>query len=215
MTITTVTEVSNELNGMTLNSSTTPTSTVVSGWISDASNYVELITGRVFGTATATSSYFDYDGSGALILPNKPVNSITELKYEKNGLGANSESWTSLTEGRTNDYIIYDDEGWIEFFGNNIPCYGHKNVCVTYNYGEATIPETIKMAATKLVAARVIGAVINSQSKDEGGSVSVGTIRVTDPTTFGLNNKEKLTLEVEDLLNAYGTFKTYSFNRNY
>ena len=215
MAITTVTNVSNELNGMTLNSTTTPTSTVVTGWITEASNEIELATGRLFSTTTFSSSIFDYDGSGKLILPYKPVNSISLLKYEKNGLGATPESWTTLTEGRTNDYILYKEEGWIDFFGNTIPTYGRQNVCVSGNYGEATVPSIITKAASKMVAMRVISGVVNSQSKDEGGTVSVGTITVTDPSTFGLDNSRQLQTDIDKLLDTYGTLKTYSFNRNY
>lgn len=215
MVITTVTNVSNELNGMTLDASSTPTSTVVSGWITEAANEIELATGRLFSTTTFSSSYFDYDGSGKIILPYKPVNSITELKYEKNGLGATSESWTELTEGRTNDFILYTDEGWIDFFGNTRPTYGRQNVCISGNYGETTVPSIITKAASKMVAMRVIGGVVNSQSKDEGGTVSVGTITVTDPSTFGLDNRRQLQDDINNLLSTYGTLKTYSFNRLY
>ncbi|WP_298752991.1 hypothetical protein [uncultured Arcobacter sp.] len=204
MAYTTVADVSNELKGLTLNSSTTPTSTVVSGWIDESDSQIDLKTGKVWSSTLATSTYLDYNGSGVLYLPHAPVNAVTELKYEVNGLGADSASWSTLTEGRTGNFILYGDEGEIKFFGNNYPSAGYQNICVTYNYGYITTPDYIKRLSTLMSAQRVIQATVNSMSQEEGGSVTVGNISITDPDTFSLDTVNSINNEIKMILDELG-----------
>ena len=58
-------------------------------------------------------------------------------------------------EGRDKDYWISYEDGVI-FFIDETPAIGKKTVRVTYDYGEATVPEDIKEAAIKLTAINLI-----------------------------------------------------------
>jgi hypothetical protein len=220
---TTTTDVSAELGGVSISTSSTPTTATVQSWIADASDEVEQLTGRIWGISAVTSDsyeYVDYDGSGRIRLKNYPVVSIESLEYEANGLGATSAAWSSMTEGRisSTDYIIFKDEGIVMLHpsatGKQIP-YGHQNVRVTYTYGHTTTPRNIRRLTTLLVAKRYILTVANKSASVEGGSVSVGSIRVSDPTNYVLSHLGRIETEIDYLLEkVVSTFKPHIYDSN-
>lgn len=211
-TYTTVDNISNELNGLTINSTTVPSSTVVEGWIDEAEALIELKTGKVWGSSTASSAVFDYDGRGHIILPYKPIISVTKVEYETQGLGASSTTWSTITEGRgnTNNFIVYKPEGRIEFRGS-APTAGSQNLRVTLDYGYTSVPSTITTLTTKMVANRVTGAVVQAQAQEGGGSVSVGNISITDPTTFGLDAVQQRNKEISELFGLVQGIKSVGY----
>lgn len=216
MAYTTTSEISAELGGYTINESSTPSSTVVSGWITEAEAYINERTGMIFSSNAYSNEYYDYDGSGFLKLNKNPIISITKLEYEANGLDSDSDNWITLTEGRrsTNSYIIYKEDGEIEFHGVTKPTYGYQNIRVSYTAGYATVPYYIKRLTTLIVAKRVIMSVLNSSASEVGGSVSVGTISVSDPSAFGHNHIKSMTDEINDLFKTC-SLKNYNITRNY
>ena len=202
-------------------STTTPSLDTVNRWISEESRLIELKTGQVFANSAETSVYFDYDGSGIFRLPNSPIISIEELKYNENGLGT-AASWLTLTEGNAYNFILYKDEGEIEFFAgesatNKItPKAGNKKLLISYTHGYAEVPYEIVKLCTLLVSKRVIMTLINSQSNSEGGNIQVGTISVTDPSNFSVNYIKSMNQEISDLWNTIGqNFNTFRFTRVY
>lgn len=212
---TTIALVSAELNGFSITASSTPSSSVVTNWIIEASRDVELLTNQVWSSTTATSEYHDYDGSGFFFTYNKPIITITSLHAESNGINATTASWYQLLEGRTidKDFIVYRDEGEIRFHGNKMPNEGYQNLCVTYTYGYNTTPTEIQRLATLLAAKRVIYSIVNGSATSEGGSISVGTISVSDPSTFGHSHIKNMDMEIESLLSSIGKLKTYRVDR--
>jgi len=215
MTYTTIDFVSYELNNLTIDSSSIPSSTAVIGWIDDADSEINLRTGKIWSSTTASSVLLDYDGTGFLKLPFTPVISITSLEYEENGLGASSTSWKPLTEGRTEDYISYVMDGEVEFFGSSKPPKGYQNIRITYVYGYANTPAYISRLATLIVAKRVIAATINKSSQGEGGSVTVGNISITDPSNFSVGYIQNIGTEINDIYKRIGTSKIFVGKRHY
>jgi hypothetical protein len=215
MTYTYVDLVSNELNGLEIGTTTFPSINVVKNWIEDADAEINLRTGKVWSSTLATSSYVDYDGSGYLRLPYAPVINVSSLQYENQGLGADSENWTALTEGRTNDYILYVMDGEIQFLGSSLPPKGQQNICITYAYGYANTPVYITRLATLLVAKRCIMATINSSAQGEGGSVTVGNISITDPSQFSVNYIRSMNQEIDDIYERIGQVKVFRPSRVY
>ena len=207
--------VSAELNDLEIGSSTTPSINTVNMWIEDATADINLRTGKVWESTVATSVYLDYDGSGFLKFPENPLLTVTELKYEVNGLGADSVSWSTLTEGRTGNFITYVLDGEIEFFGDYIPPKGYQNICVSYTYGYATTPAYITRLATLLVASRVIKATINASAQGEGGSVTVGNISITDPSNFSVGYIKDMKSEIDDIYKRIGTTNVFVGKRHY
>lgn len=216
MAYTTVDYVSAELNGLTIDSTTTPSSTTVSNWIDQVTTQIELQTGRVWESTVKESAIFDADGSDYFRFPEAPVISVSTFEYEDQGLGADSENWTSLTEGRTNDYILYVNDGEIQYTGNTSnPPKGYKNLRITYTYGYSTTPAYITRLATLMVAARVVETVINESAQQGGGSVTVGNISITDPTTFSVSHLRAIKDEAHGILGTIGDTFVYRPSRNY
>jgi hypothetical protein len=217
MSYITISDVSNELNGLTINGSSVPSSSTVDSWITQETSILNRETGRVWGTESVTDEYYDYDGSGILRLNNAPVISIDSISYEKNGINAATELWVSLTEGRTSayDFFVYKDEAELHFHGTSKPTSGFQNIKVSYTYGYETINETVKSILSKIVALRVIDSIINGQSTQEGGSITVDVITISDPTTFSLNRVKQLKQDISDLKSTLGKFKNYRYNRRW
>ncbi len=213
----TVTDVSNELNGFTIDASSTPSLTTVTTWIEQESALLDKETGRSWGINTVTDEYHDYDSSGSILLDHAPVISITSLSTERNGVDGDTEDWDTLLEGRTNgyDFYVYKDEGDVIFHGDNTPYKGYKNIKVSYTWGYSSTNEIATMIVAKQVALRVISTVISGSTTTEGGSVTVGAISISDPSTFSLERVKQLKEDITELKSKLGTFKTYRINRRY
>lgn len=216
MTYTTTTKISEELGGYTINTSSIPSSSTVEGWILEAVSEINEKTGMSWSVNTETDEVLDYDGSGVLRLNHAPIISIIKLENEVNGIGASSESWNELTEGRlsTNSFTKYSDEGELEFH-TSTPRSGYQNMKVTYTWGTETVPLQVQRLATLMVAKRVTDSVINNSATNEGGSLSVGTISISDPSMFGLKHKSETNNEINSLFKTIGQFKTFRVNRRW
>ena len=214
---TNILNVSNELNGYSINSSTTPSDVTVLKWIEEASSEIDNATGMVWDKRIVSNEVHDYDGSGTFHTYNNPILSVTSLYKEVNGVGGSSESWTLLSEGRlsTQDFMVYKPEGEIVFHGSRMPQAGFQNLKVSYSYGFSTTPVFIERLATLMVAKRMIYSVQSGSATNEGGTVSVGTITVSDPTTFGTNHLKSMSEEINSLFAKAGTLKTYRLDRRY
>jgi len=221
MVYTTPSEVSAELGGFSLTASSTPTSTQVESWISDAESEVNELTGRVWESTAITSTsyeYQDYDGSGTIRLKKYPVISVQSLEYDAEGLGAASTVWSTLSEGRTSgeNFILYKEEGLINFHsstnGATTPV-GRQNMRLTYTHGTATTPNHVKRLTTLITAKRLIMSVASKAGSEEGGSISVGTISVDDPNNYVHTHLKSVSGELEYLLkHVTNTFKPYIFD---
>lgn len=187
-----------------LSSSTIPTSTTVSRWITEASEEVDMLTNNVYSSTTATSVYVDYDGSGILLLPYTAIQSLT-LKYNKNDYTAQSTDWVTLEEGTGKNYLLYSDSGEVVFINGNyatnklVPCSGAKRFCITTTYGESAVPLSIQHLTTLMVSKRMLLSMINSQANSEGGTIQVGTISISDPSMFSQGYITKLSDEIDRL----------------
>jgi predicted outer membrane repeat protein len=120
-----------------------------------------------------------------------------------------------LSEGRTNskDFIVYLDEAEIEFHGSRVPFSGYQNIRVTYTWGANSVPYQVKRLATLMVAKRVTDSVMNNSATNEGGSLSVGTISISDPSRFGENHRKQVGVEISELFRTIGQFKLYRLNK--
>lgn len=197
----------------TFSSSTIPTLDTVTTWIEEASREIEVRTGNLFSSTLNSSTYVDYDGDCIFRLPQSPVIAINELRYNNSPLGETS-SWITLEEGYDKDFITYLDEAEVEFI---VPYnQGKKKICITYSSGFTTVPLDIQRLCTLLVAKRVIMSLSNSQSNTEGGDIQVGTIRVSDPSTYSVTYLKSMNQEINDLYDKCGySFKTSRLTRVY
>lgn len=217
MSYTNIDLISAELGGLTISSTTTPSESDVNSWISQAESEIEAKTGKVWSSTAFTSTTLDSDGGQYFRFPWAPVISISLFQFETNGLGASSESWTSLTEGRNNDFILYVNDGEIEFTGkSNKPGYGKQNIVASGVYGYSVVPPRIQSLATMMVVKKVIDATINASAQEEGGSVTVGNISITDPSTFSVSHVRQLRANIKDMFDELaGTSYVYRPRRVY
>jgi len=214
---TAITDVSNELNGFSITSTSTPSIITVKDWITESDSQTNLMTGRVWSSETASSETYDYDGSGSIFTKYAPIISVTEVLVETAGIDAAASVWSERTEGRTNanDFMLYKNDGELVFHGTQKPNAGFQNLMITYTYGYASVPSYIKRLSTLLTARRIIEAIQSGSATEEGGTVSVGTISVSDPSQFGNNRLKQIDDEVKSILRDIGSFKTYRFTRRY
>jgi len=216
MVYTTISDVSAELGGYVINTSSTPTSAQVEEWITESESIINEISGTSFNVNTASNEIIDYDGSGSVFLGHAPIINMTTLEFENNGIGAETENWISLLEGRTadKDYYVYNNEGEILFHSNKVR-FGYQNLRASYTWGYETVPSNVKRLATLMTAKRVTDSIMNSSATNEGGSLSVGTISISDPSVFGLNSRKQMASEINELTKNIGKLKTFRITRNF
>lgn len=202
-------------------SSTTPSLETVNNWIDEESALLESMTDEVFSSVAATNILIDYDGCGILRVPIIPLISVQTLQYNENSHNE-AASWVTLQEGNGYNYSVYADEGELEFISGTLatnkitPRAGKKRFKLSYTYGYSPVPSEIQRLVTLMVAKRVINSLISSQANSEGGDIQVGTIRVSDPSSFSVNYIKSLNNEIEtSLANIGRKFKTFRLNRVY
>ena len=108
---------------------------------------------RELAKTTYTDAYLDGNGAQDLLLPHRPVVSISAL----------TEGGVALTEGVTGDYLLYAGEGrlhkpvynWIEWPKNVKLTYvaGYTVQGTTPGTGETALPADLKLACCLQVAA--------------------------------------------------------------
>ena len=200
---TTAASVQSELRTTTeFSSSTVPTLDTINQWIQDASDYINQIAGRVYGSTSYTET-FDYWGQETLTLKNAPIIAITSVLYSTAALDSTSYGLTATkTEGT--HYTVYDDEGEIDILFNNWqPYQGRKRIQVNYTAGYSTIPGTVGMLATKIAARRVLDSLMTKDvnEKKSGKSVSVGSISIVKPADYGVSQYKTLKEDIAQLEN--------------
>lgn len=134
---------------------------------------------------TPFDRYLTGDGSNILILPAKPVISITTLTIQG---GAN------LVAGWDQDYVLTNSTGLIRLTGGGFPN-RPGSVHVVWNAGYASIPSDLKVSIMKAVAFNVMG-----QDKRRAGVTSYLT---------GLGDSATLTEREypEDVLNVWKRYR--------
>lgn len=209
---TTTDKVSQELNGFTIDTDSTPTTSTVERWIEEETEVIEKETNGMYGTASFDSTY-DFNGRTEFRIKEVPIVNIGTAEYESNGIGADTEDWKTLTKGRTNDFIVYNDKGIIRFI-NNKPPKGYQNFRLQGVYGYETTPNTVQKLCTKLVARRLIESVIQGQSTEEGGAIKVDVIELEDPSSFSIDNLNRINDQIKnELYPAVGNLKSYRYVR--
>lgn len=217
-TYTTTELVEAELRSSTsFSSSTIPSLDNVNTWIAEASRRVDIISNSIFSVNTVSSQLFDWAGNSTILnLPISNLITIDKLEYNTNGPGV-APSWTTMTEGIDKDYIVYPDSAEVEFVkgvNSNLgiyPIYGKQKLRVSYTYGYSSVPLEVQSLTTLLVAKRVIHTLASYQANTKMGEITVGPVRVADPSGFSINYMKFLDDEIktlsDDIAIRYKTFK--------
>lgn len=107
-----------------------------------ASAKLDTYLGRTI-EAAAYTEYYDGDGTGTLLLKERPVNSLTTLTVD--GVAVDSEDWhLYAAQGRVVLVDGYDLSGTFTK--------GIANVYAAYNAGYASVPADLQAVCTELAA---------------------------------------------------------------
>lgn len=203
MAYTTVDKVSASLKGLTIDASSFPSSSDVNVWIAEVDSEIDTIFGTSFTTTTRTNEYLDYDGSGFVRLPYSPVVSISSLEKVSGSLGEDSPTSTSLSEGRSNDFLLYNGDGEIEFFGSKAPEAGKRRLLWSGVTGYSVTPKWVEKLATLMVAKRVVKASVSSISQKGGRPISVGNLSLGAPNNFSIDAVKQMDSEINSLIGSH------------
>jgi len=200
MTYTTPQYIQEEIKAVQSFSDTTyPSLQTVQRWIDEIESQVDTIAGKSFGEVEYTQ-YIDYDGEDRIVLDHSPVISVTSVKSSPYTLGDSAyPSWETKTANT--DYALYDKRGELLVLPSWTPNEGPKSIEIVYTAGYSEIPGNVQFLATKLVAKRVLDAVISKDvsERQSGKSISVGSISIVKPSDVGVNQLRKLDSDVDML----------------
>ena len=193
MAYTTIELISAELNGVVIDGTTVPSDTTVTNWIAETESEINQRTGKTWETVTVADEIVDYDGTGYVRFPKAPIVSITSIEYNEK---PNNEtpSWVTID---ASEYIEYSADGEVKFVGNTQPSAGLQKLRLNYESGYDSVPGYIQRLATLSTAKRFIQSVVFADAKEQGGSVTVGNISISDPTAFGGSQIRDIDKEIE------------------
>jgi hypothetical protein len=193
---------------------TEPTLDTINSWITEVDQYIDTLANRSFGL-TLREENCDYNGNQYLVLKHSPVDSMVSVQYATYPIGStNYPTYAALSED--SEYTVYNDQGRIAWNYNVFsPSEGRKRFLVSYYSGSSDIPSDIQMLSTKMVAQRVLNSLINSNvnTTNDGGSVSVGSISIVEPASYGVNSYVKLGEDIQRLQEVIiGKFRVHRYN---
>jgi len=165
MTYTTSDKIAAFLQTSAFSSSTIPTSTVVGTWIGWVDSEINSYTKNSFTTTTITKEYhdirtftYDYEGFIEIQLRRKNIVTFATISGDKVEVWSGN-SWVDFvatkTVGRGGDYWVNEEDGVLyikQAYFTNL----RDGIRITYRYGLQTVPGDVEMAATMLVAAKIV-----------------------------------------------------------
>lgn len=212
MAYTTPEKIQHELRSENVfSSSTIPSLSTVTSWIDEVDSLIDGRLGFSYNTSSHTQ-YFDSEGQELLFLEKVPVASVDSIS-EDTTVDGESKVWVSKSEDV--DYVVYPDEGFIKPVISNwrIKKGRSRNIKVEYTTGD-TVPSDISMLSTKLVTDRVISSLLsqNINERNDGGSISVGSISIVEPESYGANTYKQLKQDIDSLWDSViGSFKVHRY----
>jgi hypothetical protein len=92
---------------------------------------------------------------------------------------------------------------------------GKKRFKIIYTAGAESTPKVVQKLCTKLVAERVLSSLIfdNVNTGNDGGSISVGSISIVEPASYGVSSYKQLKSDIdklkEDITGGFGVYRYY------
>lgn len=194
--------VQSEIRATTAFASTTiPSLSDVTTWITEESAQINNDIGYNVGQ-TQYDEYRNYNEDDIFFTKVAPVISVSTLLYNTTTIGSTgySTGWQEKTENT--DFFIELERGEIKpIFSNWQPKDGDRNIRLIYDAGYATTPLDIQKLATKMVALRILNTLIqnNVNERNDGGSISVGSINIVEPDSYGVSSYTKLQEDIRTL----------------
>ena len=144
--------------------------------ISSGDKEIERRLGRNFNSNSAEVDYFSVDsGETEFFLRHYPVLSVSSVEVNESDV-TDTPSWTTLSAGMGNDYLItdYDKEiGRIRIIDNK-PSEGTDNLKVTYDWGYTSVPYPAKATSILMTIKSLMDNPVFQKSLLEGQDTFVG-----------------------------------------
>ena len=179
---------------------TLPSLTTITAWIEQESAEIDNMAGMSYAS-TANTVDLDYNGDDRILLKKSPIIAISAFKYAPYAIGTSSyPGWLSKVEDT--DFTVYKDSGEVEILLSNFsPEIGSKRFRIEYTSGYTTTPQLVQKLCTKMVAMRVLNSLLqnNVNEGNDGGSISVGSISIVEPASYGVNSYKALQAEIDGL----------------
>jgi hypothetical protein len=144
------------------------------------------IKAREYGPTASEPYLFDGTGQQRIILPDRPINSVSHLYVDPEGLFA------AGTEILPTDYVLYKAAGIIALRNSIFPV-GIQNVRAEYNGGLTPIMDRIQNAVVEIVSWNF------KRFREAGGLIGIRSI-----TTEGINTS----MELDIPMSARRTFES-------
>lgn len=215
---TTATLVEAELRASEIfSSSTIPTLTQVTDWIEEESSDIDSRLGYTLAS-TQYDVKIDYDGGDYIYTKITPVITVDTLLYNTVSIGDTdyATSWVEKTEDT--HFFTKKDRGQLGIIWTNwAPTAGQQKINLIYTAGYSTTPLIVQKLATKMVANRVLNTLLsqNVNDRNDGGSISVGSINIVEPESYGVGTYKQLKTEIDELykkvVNSFGVARFYDY----
>lgn len=145
---------------LTLSATSDPATDELSLAINIAEDEIDRITGHAWRSVTVTSEFHDVPFSYNRRFQYEISIPLNHRAVRNLASGDKIEIWdgsswvdvyATKTQGRNNDYWV-DYTNGIIYFRAYRPVWEERGVCITYRYGESTVPKDIQKAAILLAA---------------------------------------------------------------
>lgn len=197
--------------GTTFTSGSTPSSTTVTSWIEESSDFIDQLLGFSYSSSSSQDLMVSVDNTSNIIWladEYRPIISVTDL-YRNDGSDW-SPSWTILTEGT--DFLITDIQlGKIKF---QRPIIGPKTYAIkisTLTHGYSSVPSFIEELCTKMVSKKVIQAAIANTSYTSNERISVGPISISNESSFSVAYVKQLNDDIDRMIKELNGVISYTY----
>lgn len=219
VTYTTVAKVASRLDGLTVDATTTPSTSDVEAYIEEAEATIDQEMGRqlndtnlYFDSAEATDVYIGLNNcSNQVWLPAQYKPLISVAGVQRNDSYSDFDPvWTDVTEGT--DFLITDiDTGKLKFKTDVRGGISRSLKIGTLTYGYSEVPKIVEKLATNLAAIAVVSAKVGGTARSTNKRLSVGPISITNDSGFSISFVDQMNKDIEKGMNDLSSFKSYAY----
>lgn len=214
--------------GITIDATSSPTSTQLVEWIEEAEQEIDDRAGVSFTSVLNTNEIYNLDEYSyysrpafqshyycetmypelRLKLTKRPIVSVTSL-FRNQASHTGADEWSALTEntGTGGDYVVDKRSGEIIFL-RAFPIPQKRSVKITYNHGHSTIPKTVQRLATLIVAKTIVLYKMSNSQYSSTDNITIEGISISKGVSQSVSYIDKLTDEIEKLFQNIGDVRT-------
>lgn len=214
--------------GITIDETSTPSSTVVSGWLQESKEWIDHITKTTYEESTVMDKVIEFtsdntrtsagafDSTGALnqpanpdmiLLPDKDIISITKVEFNRAG-EFESADWEEVTSGIGGQVQLVGD--YIQLIDpNDYPRKGINSIRLTYTKGRSTVPATVKSLCVYQTSIKLMEGAQSNTLTEAGGDIRIGDIALSEPGAYSLSFIKQTKDSLQGQMDLLGTHNTY------